>query len=770
MALVTTPNRIHPAFNPIYFEVTEGDQIQISFVSELGEQRVFLSRIAIDGIIGSDVSGVVKHIFREAREALDLGTPEPFAWVDYRLKSDYIVNSEIFTAVNAVRQPGYDLETDLYLPALTEIKPNGNTIRIPKYKGYPTGVSLLYNSGYGEDTSKYLILQVTVTAGQIISLPLYLNLIGSSAMCRIDWGDGQTDQNVDVPEYVSAASIGAKTHTYTTSGTFEISVSISITQGTVALRTTGTSSAVMAFRVALINILQWAPGVQLYQLDYCTSLVGFPALPKYTGSGTEEAPIFSGCTSITEIPENLLSEWNGFYYGTQMFYGCTGITSIPSGIFKNCSNVITLFETFTGCTNLVNIPQGLLQDCINLTNVGSMFRDCSSIVSLPGDLFQNNTKIEIFTRTFMGCSSLTTPPASLFQSCTVARSFDYTFYGCSSLQYVYGTAFMNCTLASTFAYCFSFCTSFTGLVNNSNLFSYNTAVTSFAATFYGCTSMVGLPGGIFWNNTEVTNFASTFERCTNLNISLLNGVEPMFKNCTKVQTFASTFKGCSSLTNIPFRMFYYNNSVTTFNECFSGCSNISSIGNQFGVDIFPGSPISTNIQMAGVFYGCSSLTDIPSSLFNSISVRIRGLQGVFRMCTSLVEIPVDLLKGVTRLVEGSNQTNVLNTMDGMFQGCSSLQSIPEGLFDDCTSLSLMNGAFADCTSLITIPLGLFDNNLNLVSTRCCFYNCSNITSESPGTTQKLWERPNISNYGGTFYNCTKMSDYASIPSTWKTQI
>ena len=120
---------------------------------------------------------------------------------------------------------------------------------------------------------------------------------------------------------------------------------------------------------------------------------------------------------------------------------------------------------------------------------------------------------------------------------------------------------------------------------------------------------------------------------------------------------------------------------------------------------------------------------------------------------------------------------------GVFFGCTSLQSIPEGLFDKCTKVKDFSYAFSQCTNLKEIPVGLFDNCTEVTSFEGTFYECPNLTCKSPYTVIQvdgvdtkvhLYERSNYPEYFTTptsysecFYNCTGLTDYGSIPSSWK---
>ena len=83
--------------------------------------------------------------------------------------------------------------------------------------------------------------------------------------------------------------------------------------------------------------------------------------------------------------------------------------------------------------------------------------------------------------------------------------------------------------------------------------------------------------------------------------------------------------------------------------------------------------------------------------------------------------------------------------------------------------------FSNCTSLVSIPAGLFGGCTAVTDFYGCFYDCTSLTGETPTDKNgnKLWERagkpgyPEEINGADCFTNCAKLSDYSNIPSDWK---
>lgn len=97
-----------------------------------------------------------------------------------------------------------------------------------------------------------------------------------------------------------------------------------------------------------------------------------------------------------------------------------------------------------------------------------------------------------------------------------------------------------------------------------------------------------------------------------------------------------------------------------------------------------------------------------------------------------------------------------------FSGCSSLASIPEGLFDNNPNVTNFDECFARCSTITSIPQGLFDNNPNVTNFGFCFDYCEALTS----IPQRLFDNnTNVTNFMGCFYGCTKLTVNVQIGST-----
>ena len=102
--------------------------------------------------------------------------------------------------------------------------------------------------------------------------------------------------------------------------------------------------------------------------------------------------------------------------------------------------------------------------------------------------------------------------------------------------------------------------------------------------FYGCTNLTSLGvGSILASGTGILTdgFSQTFNGCT----SLTSIPVDLFRYNTAVSTygFSQTFYGCTSLTSIPVDLFRYNTAVSTsgFSQTFYGCTKLQVLSNTF---------------------------------------------------------------------------------------------------------------------------------------------------------------------------------------------
>ena len=112
-----------------------------------------------------------------------------------------------------------------------------------------------------------------------------------------------------------------------------------------------------------------------------------------------------------------------------------------------------------------------------------------------------------------------------------------------------------------------------------------------------------------------------------------------------------------------------------------------------------------------MFYGCSNITEIDLSHFNSS--RVTSVNSMFYRCSSLTSINFN-----------NFDTSQVTSMSGTFYGCSSLSSIDLSSFIT-SNVEYMFYMFANCKSLTSLNLSNFDTS-KLNDIESIFEGCSNL--------------------------------------------
>ena len=282
-------------------------------------------------------------------------------------------------------------------------------------------------------------------------------------------------------------------------------------------------------------------------------------------------------------------------------------------------------------------------------------------------------------------------------------------------------------------------------------------VKSFINSFEGCTSLTNVSDKLFTHAIEATDFSSVFSNCSALTII----PENLFENCEKVTTFSCSFEQCSSLTTIPEKLFASTSKVTSFYRTFYRCTSLQRIPEKLFVE-------NSLVEDFSGTFASTAITTIPEKLFEKCT-KVLYFANTFYNCDQLTSIPAGLF---------ANNTSVIS-FQSLFQDCDKITIIPQGLFAACTLAESFNSTFESCNDLKSIPVSLFDNNRKVTNFGRVFWYSQNLEGESPytmigGVKVHLYERHLYSeefvkptSHYQTFYTCSKLSDYANIPTDWK---
>lgn len=218
-------------------------------------------------------------------------------------------------------------------------------------------------------------------------------------------------------------------------------------------------------------------------------------------------------------------------------------------------------------------------------------------------------------------------------------------------------------------------------------------------------------------------------------------VLPFLLDTSQATTMYGVFYGCTSLTQVPD---LNTANVTNMYGMFWKCSSLTQV---------PDLNTANVTDMTSMFDGCSALTTVP----DMDTSQVTNMSYMFWKCSSLTQVP-DL-----------NTSNVTNMVE-MFNGCTSLTTVPDmdtgnvtnmyGMFWLCSALTLvpdlntanvtdMTSMFDRCSSLTQAP------NLDtakVVTTAYMFWNCSALTQVPDLNTAT------VTNMVEMFFGCSALTD------------
>ncbi len=440
---------------------------------------------------------------------------------------------------------------------------------------------------------------------------------------------------------------------------------------------------------------------------HCSNLTVLDVTNFNTGNVINMDGMFRYCSNLTSLDVtnfNTEKVWNMDY----MFGGCSNLTSLDVSNF-NTANVSTMFGMFDGCSGLTSLNVSNFNTA-NVTRMMAMFENCSGLTSLNVTNF-NTENVTTMRGMFHGCSGL--------------NSLDVTYF--------------NTTNVTDMCDMFAWCSGLTSL----DLTNFNTAnVTDMNVMFSNCSNLKTIYAGDGWNTGKVSQSEGMFNDCTALvggmgTVYDVNHVDAAYahidggtanpgyltdKNATPAMTEAYAVLSADSLTVT----FYYDDkkavrggiginkdwidgdkaspygtaTTAVFDESFDtyrptdaafwfmNCSSLTTIT---GIEYLHTDDV---LYMGYMFHGCSSLTSLDVSNFNTGNVT--SMDGMFFNCSSLTSLDVS----------NFNTANVTN-MWGMFSGCGGLTSLDLSNFNTA-NVTDMSGMFQNCSSLTTIYAGNFD--------------------------------------------------------------
>ena len=190
----------------------------------------------------------------------------------------------------------------------------------------------------------------------------------------------------------------------------------------------------------------------------------------------------------------------------------------------------------------------------------------------------------------------------------------------------------------------------------------------------------------------------------------IKDISYMFYECNELLSIRDNIFDNSNITNIN-KSFYENNS----NNFYEKTDNLNETdkGNTFYDDNLALSTIPKNINN-------SSYTEMNElNIFREkILSNVTNMSGMFNGCSSLISLP-DISKWDTKNVKDMND---------MFCECSSLISLPDISKWDTTNATLIGHMFCECSSLLSLPDISKWGTKNIIDFMGMFEGCSSLIS------------------------------------------
>ena len=451
-----------------------------------------------------------------------------------------------------------------------------------------------------------------------------------------------------------------------------------------------------------------------------------------------------------------------------MFWGCISLRSIPDGLFDNNSVITSYNSIFRDCTSLYDVPDELFRYITDNSNLGSVFQNNSSMkgtVMGTGELYD-----------WMQSHNPSTG-YNCFSNCTGIQDWDLipTTWGGGGLAAVTNTmtlyfdgssADWDLTLGINTSVNTgmnidvdwgdgSGITTITDYTSSDATHNYTNGLVSNTLTIKGKLQYLYLSNitelaaiGAITRDIGLTTFKA--DGCTGL-----ASIDAGFKQNRQIDgSIINMFFGCTSLSSIGL-IFDYSYEITNLTQAFQGCSSLTSLPSGLFDSCFSITSFLNAFKQTG-------LTSIPSDLFK-YTTKVTSFNSIFRT-TDIVTIPTDTFKYNTLVTD----------FRAVFYDCTSLTTIPADVFRYNTLAEDFFISFYGDTSIVNLPADMFLYNIEILDIGICFKNSTGITTAVTGA-GNLIAQVETNNSGvdkeGCFDGCTSITDYASIPigaTDWRT--
>ncbi|MBO4337486.1 MAG: BspA family leucine-rich repeat surface protein [Lachnospiraceae bacterium] len=520
--------------------------------------------------------------------------------------------------------------------------------------------------------------------------------------------------------------------------------------------------------------------------QYCNSLQSIDISGLNTEGFSDMKSMFSGCSSLTSlnledfnISYDVLAELT--YDFSYMFSGCSSLTELDLKCFEGVS-ASDMSSMFSGCSSLTELDVSPLYT-YSAHEMNYMFSGCSSLTKLYLNEFYTQN-CESMVGMFNGCSSLTKILVSEHFIVNVSED-TVMFDGCTALKGNGGTAYdPDVAGAKTAAFA---CVDYDRTSQNEELRKPGYFSKAYETTEEDWENLVADDGyetltvsGYKGNDEDIIipvymkhRLSDDTEQEYEVIFAGMGAADPLAEGAVlnaanKVTTIESAHDEVPTV-GVP-ENYAPTDEVSLFTNCNSlerldiACLDTSNLAN-----------------LDYLFSGCTSLYDLRADWDQENAAAVTSMQSMFKGCSSLESIDLSSLNtdnvtdmsglfescsALKKLMLRNDNPNAFNTaavkdMSHMFAHCISLEILNVGFFDTA-AVEDMSYMFHDCAAITGLNVTAFNTanvkNMEYMFASCSFLESLILSKYEGGDYITSWDTRKVTNMNNMFSNCHSLSD------------
>lgn len=464
--------------------------------------------------------------------------------------------------------------------------------------------------------------------------------------------------------------------------------------------------------------------------DVTTKSIKIGFLPENSNFNlkTIKMDTLKNCNSLFRLSSYKNIEINGFnpQTATGMFNLCLNLNSVNINIENKILAVEDLSYMFYECTVLKSITG---MENLEFPNLKST-EECFYFVGLDSEGLSfvetwNMPNLENASSMFSTCQHLT---RMLNLKMPKVKNISAMYTSCNLKEILGNLIPTTVTNASALFQSNKFLSKLPD--DLTTIFNANSNLIDVGYLFFGCENLTNV------DNTPLTVNANAQIETDNAKLN-----NQILRYCPNVQNVERMFQACKGLTKMPIAVLHWNPNVTDATSLFYNCANMQDAGD-YGYSlneyVFRNTPKLKKISHAFAFTKITSFA-------NSAEGSLLGYGG-FDNLTELEDI------------EGLFYSSTINSEIGNI-----------GLPKNSPKITTIKDVFSYCQALYSLPFGteIVTNMPALQNCDGMFAQSTHLTGNATPIINALNGLSTLTSHSGAFTNCTKLSDYNSIPSDWK---